>query len=45
MTYHWKQTAWDCYTLLQPDGTVLHFKDYAELYVHCSRNSIDARQA
>lgn len=45
MPYHWKQTNWNEYTLLQPDGRTQAFRTYAELYAHCKRNNIDAVQA
>lgn len=45
MNYHWKQTNWNEYTLLQPDGRTLAFRDYAALYAHCKRHNIDAVQA
>jgi hypothetical protein len=45
MNYHWKQTAYNEYTLLQPDGRALTFRDYAALCAHCKRNKINAVQA
>lgn len=43
--YHWKQTNWNEYTLLRPDGHTQAFRNYAELYAHCKRHNIDAVQA
>lgn len=45
LNYHWKQTDWNEYTLLQPNGRTLVFRNYADLYAHCKRNNIDARCA
>jgi hypothetical protein len=43
--YHWKQTTYNEYTLLQPDGRALAFRNYAALYAHCKHNKINAVQA
>ena len=45
MNHHWKQTNWNEYTLLQPDGFALTFRNYAALYTHCQKHGINAVQA
>lgn len=42
--WYWRQTDWNEYTVIGPEGERKVFKDFAEMYLWCRRRGIEAYQ-